>query len=85
MKGDKMLRLDPRKTALVLRAFHGTDLDDHLRRRGIETIVLAGIATNIGVELTARQGFERNYALVVANASTGLSAEMHQFSMMRRD
>jgi nicotinamidase-related amidase len=27
-------------------AFHGTDLDVQLRRRGITTIVLAGIATN---------------------------------------
>ena len=31
-------------------AFHGTDLDDQLRRRSIRTIVLGGIATNFGVE-----------------------------------
>lgn len=36
--------------------FHGTDLDVQLRRRGIQTIVLAGIATNMGVEPTARHG-----------------------------
>jgi len=35
-------------------AFHGTELDLQLRRRGIRTIVLAGIATSIGVESTAR-------------------------------
>src|ERR1700722_17071877 len=31
-------------------AFHGTELDLQLRRRGVQTIVLGGIATNIGVE-----------------------------------
>jgi nicotinamidase-related amidase len=34
-------------------AFYGTDLEQHLRRRGIRTIVIGGIATNIGVESTA--------------------------------
>jgi nicotinamidase-related amidase len=63
-------------------AFYGTDLDVQLRRRGIQTIVLGGVATNIGVESTARQAWERNYALVIAeDATTSLSAEMHAFSM----
>ncbi len=31
-------------------AFHGTELDLQLRRRGIETVVIGGIATNFGVE-----------------------------------
>jgi nicotinamidase-related amidase len=30
-------------------AFHGTDLDLHLRRRGVTQIVLGGVATSIGV------------------------------------
>ncbi|MFG3436288.1 isochorismatase family protein [Nonomuraea sp. NPDC047897] len=34
-------------------AFHGTDLDLRLRRRGGTQLVLAGIATSIGVESTA--------------------------------
>src|ERR1700722_9090178 len=34
-------------------AFHGTELDLQLRRRGIRTIVLGGVATHIGVESTA--------------------------------
>ena len=37
-------------------AFHGTELDLQLRRRGLETIVLTGVATNFGVEQTARRG-----------------------------
>src|ERR1700722_11806051 len=44
-------------------AFYGTELDLQLRRRGIKTVVLAGISTNIGVESTARAGYELGYAL----------------------
>jgi nicotinamidase-related amidase len=63
-------------------AFHGTDLDDQLRRRAITTIVLGGIATNFGVESTARQGWERGYALVIAEDATASSTgEMHTFSI----
>ena len=36
-------------------AFAQTPLEEELRSRGVETIVLAGIATNIGVESTLRQ------------------------------
>lgn len=63
-------------------AFHGTELDLQLRRRGIRTIVLAGIATNLGVESTARQAWEHGYAVVVAeDACTTYSDAMHAFSM----
>ena len=62
-------------------AFHGTDLDVKLRRRGITTIVLGGIATNFGVESTARAGWEHGYNMVVVeDASTGVSAELHDMS-----
>jgi nicotinamidase-related amidase len=62
-------------------AFYGTELDLQLRRRGIQTIVLAGIATNIGVESTARQAWEHGYNLVMAeDATSGFSTEMHHFA-----
>ena len=47
-------------------AFYGTDLELQLRRRGIETIVLGGISTNIGVESTARNAWELGFNLIVA-------------------
>jgi nicotinamidase-related amidase len=63
-------------------AFYGTDLDLHLRRRGIVTIVLGGIATSIGVESTARDAFEHNYGLVlVEDAMADMSAEAHEFAV----
>ena len=62
-------------------AFYGTNLEQALDRRGIETIVMAGIATNLGVEATARAAQDAGYALVFAeDAMTSLSAEWHEFS-----
>jgi nicotinamidase-related amidase len=62
-------------------AFYGTDLDLQLRRRGVTSIVVGGIATNMGVESTARAAHERGYAVVLAeDATTGLSADMHAFA-----
>ena len=65
-------------------AFHGTELDLQLRRRGIATVVLGGIATNFGVESTARAGWELGYALVlVEDAMSAPAAEMHAFAVRR--
>lgn len=62
-------------------AFYGTDLDLQLRRRSIKTIVLGGIATNIGVESTARNAWEHGYELVIAeDMCSTYSNEMHQFA-----
>lgn len=59
-------------------AFHGTELDLQLRRRGIKTIVLCGISTNIGVESTARQAFELGYDQVfVEDAMTSTNSAAH--------
>jgi nicotinamidase-related amidase len=63
-------------------AFYGTELDLQLRRRGIRTIVLGGVATQIGVESTARQAYEHGYELlIVKDATTSTDAEGHEMSM----
>jgi len=65
-------------------AFHGTDLDVKLRRRGIDTIVLGGIATNFGVESTLRAGWEHGYNMVVLeDACTTVSQELHELAVNR--
>ena len=62
-------------------AFYGTELDLQLRRRGVSTVVVAGIATNLGVESTARSAHEHGYAVVlVEDATTSFSTEMHAFA-----
>lgn len=63
-------------------AFYGTDLEQQLRRHGIKNIVIAGIATNFGVESTARQAFDQGYPLVfVEDATTSMSEEWHRFAV----
>jgi nicotinamidase-related amidase len=61
-------------------AFFGTDLEAQLRSRGITTVVLGGIATNYGVESTARAAAGLGFALIVVeDATSTMSAEMHRF------
>lgn len=56
-------------------AFHGAELDLQLRGRGIRTIVFGGIATNFGVESTARHAWELGY--IAEDACTSRSADLH--------
>ncbi|HEX3582530.1 MAG TPA: hydrolase [Thermoanaerobaculia bacterium] len=75
---------DPRDLIITKRnwgAFYGTALDQQLRRRGIRTIVLGGIATNMGVESTARDAYEHGYEQVfVEDVCATFSEEMHDFT-----
>ncbi|MFF9094985.1 MULTISPECIES: hydrolase [unclassified Streptomyces] len=65
-------------------AFHGTDLDVQLRRRGVTQIVLTGIATSIGVESTARAAHEHGYHVTLAtDAMSDMDAEAHAHSVRR--
>lgn len=58
--------------------FHGTGLHELLQRRGVDTLVFAGIATNLGVESTARAAADHGYDLVfVEEGMAALSAEEH--------
>ena len=59
-------------------AFYGTDLDLQLRRRQLDTIVLCGIATDFGVESTARFAYEYGYQQIFAeDAMASMSDEQH--------
>ncbi|XOW20072.1 isochorismatase family protein [Lactococcus cremoris] len=60
-------------------AFYGTDLDVQLRRRGIEEIVLSGIATTIGCDTTAREAFQHGYQVIaVEDAMTDFNGSLHK-------
>ena len=62
-------------------AFAGTDLEQQLKSRGIDTVVLTGISTNGGVESTARQGTGLGFAFVlVEDACSSQNAEHHRFA-----
>ncbi|GIW07373.1 MAG: hypothetical protein KatS3mg060_2178 [Dehalococcoidia bacterium] len=60
-------------------AFGGTDLDALLRLHRIETLVLAGFATNGVVESTAREAVDRGYGVVVLeDCCAAASDELHR-------
>ena len=63
-------------------AFHGTDLDLQLRRRGSTGIVLCGVATSLGVESTARAAYDHGYNVTFAvDAMTDFNPAAHQHSV----
>jgi nicotinamidase-related amidase len=65
-------------------AFTNTDLDAMLKRLAVTQLVLAGVATSIGVESTARHAYELGYNIALAtDAMTDMSLEAHQNSVER--
>ncbi|MFL6123053.1 isochorismatase family protein [Actinophytocola sp.] len=63
-------------------AFGSSTIDEELRKREITTVVLAGIATNFGVESTGRGADDHGYDTVfVTDAMTGLEAHAHEFAV----
>jgi nicotinamidase-related amidase len=63
-------------------AFYGTDLDLLLRRNNIKTILIGGVATNYGVESTARAAFDRGYQVIfVEDAMSSVATPVHEFAI----
>ena len=65
-------------------AFTNTNLYAHLQRLGVTQIVLAGVATSIGVESTARHAHELGFHVALAvDAMTDLHLDAHNHSVTR--
>jgi nicotinamidase-related amidase len=65
-------------------AFTDTGLEAHLRGLGVTQVVLAGIATSSGVEVTAHQTYELGFNTTLAiDAITDIDAEAHAWSVGR--
>jgi nicotinamidase-related amidase len=61
-------------------AFYGTDLDAMLRLQRVDTVVLAGVSTNIALPGLALEAVNRGYHVVVAEDCTaGSSTQTHEF------
>ena len=61
-------------------AFGTTDLDEQLRDRGIDTLILAGISTSGCVLSTVRDGSDRDYRVVVlSDATADPEPDVHAF------
>jgi ureidoacrylate peracid hydrolase len=56
-------------------AFVSTYLDQCLRSNGIKSLVLTGLATNVCLESTARDGFMKDYYIVVPEDLTEATSE----------
>ena len=65
-------------------AFIRTDLEASLNGLGVTQVVLAGVATSIGVESTARQAYELGFNVTLAvDAMTDLNPDAHAHSVSR--
>jgi nicotinamidase-related amidase len=63
-------------------AFLSTELDQKLKAKGIDTIVIGGIATNLGVEGTAREAVGLNYSVIFASdVMTTFSVQHQDFAL----
>lgn len=67
---------------LLFDSFHGTDFDDQLKVRGIETLVMTGVTTECCVDSTARGAFHRGYnVFVVSDACAAYEPDLHIASL----
>jgi len=62
--------------------FVSTYLERYLRANSVQTLVITGVATNVCVESTARDGFMRDYSVVIPHDMTeGTSPEAKRWSL----
>tara|TARA_R100001244_G_scaffold20557_3_gene21174 strand:+ start:2576 stop:3253 length:678 start_codon:yes stop_codon:yes gene_type:complete len=59
--------------------FFGTDLEEQLRARGIDTLLVAGVTTDCCVDQTARSAFHRNFNVVVVSDACAAYEELLHF------
>jgi nicotinamidase-related amidase len=72
------LEIDPHDVLLVkprFGAFHGTDLEVILRSRGIDSVIITGITTDVCCDTTAREANARDFKVFFLSDATTTSAE----------
>jgi ureidoacrylate peracid hydrolase len=65
-------------------AFVNTNFETILRARGIKTVILAGVTTDVCVESTARDGFMRDYDVLLLSDCTGVDDPVVQQATLER-
>ena len=63
-------------------AFHQTYLDLALRTRGIDTIIVSGGSTDVGVTSTLYSGRDLDYNMIVASDACGTSHDQRAHDML---
>jgi maleamate amidohydrolase len=62
--------------------FHKTDLDERLRQRGVDSVVVAGLTTSGCVRATVVDGLQYDYRVVVAREAVGdRNANAHEANL----
>jgi nicotinamidase-related amidase len=56
-------------------AFVGTNLDLILRSRGVTSLAVTGVATNVCVDCTLRDGLQRDYHVALVSDATAAASE----------
>jgi nicotinamidase-related amidase len=90
-EGDPLLEIDPKLdrreedkviTKQRYDAFLNTDLEEHLRSRGVTQVVITGVMTNLCCETTARTAYCRDFEVFFVHDCTGTSSEkMHNATL----
>jgi len=63
-------------------AFFGTPLDLILKERGVKTLIVTGLASNVCCESTVREAFFLNYRVIfVDDLNVTLNDEMHRWAV----
>lgn len=61
-------------------AFSNTSLEDVLRERGIENVLVCGLVTSLCIDSTGRAAYERGYDVtIVSDCSAGRTDAEHEF------
>jgi nicotinamidase-related amidase len=65
-----------------LAPFHGTELEQMLRNVGVQTVVITGVSTNMGIPGTCLEAVNRGFQVIVAEDCTaGAWPEAHEFQV----
>lgn len=72
---DRLLTVEGKRG---LNAFHSTNLQDELDKRGIRRVVLAGVVTSLCIDSTARSAFELGYDVTILSDCTAGRTQYEQ-------
>lgn len=77
MEGEPVIRKD------TYDSFHSTELEEHLRSRGVKQVLVTGVLTQLCCETTARQAFVRGFEVhMAADAMATATEELHLGSLL---
>lgn len=63
-------------------AFANTKLDKELRNRGIDTIIIGGLLTDVCIDSTVRNGYDLGYKVItLTDCMTTTDLQAHEFSV----